>query len=393
MRGAPPRREGPALETRSRLAQGVRSLTAGADPEFLSLDDVPYPIADEAWAGYAVDASSNGKPADPVRIVSLETFISEPEDSAEALLGSQRETILPADGTVLMYGDGGAGKTTLTLDAVCSLGAGETWLELEVDRAIRSLVIENEGPRGKLKQVLEEKIASYDGALAGAIHVLDEPWSKFTLRDAFHRAAVADYVLAENLDVVVLGPLATVGMVGGGTPDEISVFEGLVRDLRSLVGRPLALWIIHHENKSGDVSGAWERVPDTLIHVQAVGNGHTRLVFRKARWSSERHGTTLNLLWSGNRSFDVAHEVARDLYAETLSAFREADEWRTAHEVARLVKTRPSEAKSVLAELTRRGDLMYETGPHGRHVNAQCYRLSGLRLLDGSDEGNDDFAF
>lgn len=365
-----------------------------SDPEFLGLGDVPYDVADEAWFAAQRDpAQMNGSgpahdevPTEPVRIADLGEFSSVAEITADALLGSSDETILPADGILLMYGDGGAGKTTLTLDAVFHFAGARKWLGLEVEHALRVLVIENEGPRGKFRQILKAKSEAWNGDVASSIFVLEEPWSRFSLREPDHRSAIADAVNELQIDVVVLGPLATVGMVGGGTPDEISAFEALLRKLRARLERPVAFWIIHHENKAGDVSGAWERVPDTLVHVQGAGNGHTRFVIRKARWSSEYHGRTINLEWQDGRSFSVAEEVVRDLYVDVLEAFKADDQWRTSKETAKLTSIREGEARSVLAELTRRGDLVFEKGPHGRHATAQCYRLKGLRLVEDSDE-------
>lgn len=139
-------------------------------------------------------------------------------------------------------------------------------------------LIENEGPRGKFRQMLSEKTASWRGAdFTANVHILEEPWTRFTLQDETHRRELSTHISTTDTDVVVMGPLATLGMVGGGTPDEISTFERLLTALRALLERPISFWIVHHENKAGDVSGAWERVPDTLCHVQARGNGHTAL--------------------------------------------------------------------------------------------------------------------
>jgi len=338
-------------------------------------------VADESWL-----ASQNGdgphEPADPIRIVTLSDFISVEEETAEPLLGSKTETILPADGMLLMYGDGGAGKTTLTVDMAAHLGSGTPWLGIEVPRPVNITLIENEGPRGKFRQMLSEKTASWPGAdFTASVHVLEEPWTRFTLQDESHRIGLSSHITQTNTDVVVMGPLATLGMVGGGTPDEISVFERLLGKLRELLERPISFWIVHHENKSGDVSGAWERVPDTLCHVQARGNGHTTLHWRKARWSSEKHGTSVDLTWEAGRSFAVVEEVERDPWAEMLGAFKKSDEWRTAKEAAKLIKLSEEQAKKVLSELVRRGDMRYEKGPSGRHGSAHCWRLKGA-LMD-----------
>lgn len=352
-------------------------------------------IADERWL-HSVNGDAPYEPADPIRIVSLTDFISVEEETAEPLLGSNTETLLPADGMLLMYGDGGAGKTTLTVDMAVHLGSGTPWLGIEVPRPVTLTLIENEGPRGKFRQMLSEKTASWDGApFTSNVHVLEEPWTRFTLQEESHRIGLSAHIAATSTDVVVMGPLATLGMVGGGTPDEISTFEKLLTRLRALLERPISFWIVHHENKAGDVSGAWERVPDTLCHVQAQGNGHTRLHWRKARWSSESHGTSLDLVWQAGRSFAIREDEAIDHHAELLGAL--GDEWVTYKEAAKLIGRKELPTKNALSDLVRRGDLEYQVGPPGRGHRAQCYRLStapnvraqygAVRPLEGLEEG------
>lgn len=346
----------------------------------VSLEDgFAIAFADEEW--HRRNLEDAHALADEIRVSGLEDFVAVEEVTSESLLGTREQPILPADGILLMYGDGGAGKTTLAIDGAFHMAAARNWLGLEVARPVRSLIIENEGPRGMFRKTLGAKRDAWSPALNGEIHVLEEPWSRVTVANPSHRAGIAEAANALAVDLIILGPLATVGMVGGGTPDEISRFEGLLRELRSLVERPVALWIIHHENKSGDVSGAWERVPDTLIHVQGAGNGHTRFVFRKARWSSDYHGRTLNLTWSDGRTFDVVEETERDYYAAVLEVFEADDRWRTLDEVRRESEVGTTSCRSVLAELVRRGDLMFEKGPAGRHPTASCYRLRGATVL------------
>lgn len=345
-----------------------------------------WSIPDEEFAArHAEEFSENGSGPSrepPVVASSFGAFRGQDEKPPEALLGKPDDPILPADGILMLYGDGGAGKTTLTIDAVFHMAGARDWLGLEVRRPVRSLMIENEGPRAMFRRVLGQKMDTFDDPEANErLAILEEPWGSFTLGKPRHRADLAAAILDVGAEVVTLGPLATLGTIGGGTPDEISAFQALLVDVRMRVDRPLSFWLVHHENKSGDVSGAWERVPDTLIHVQGAGNGHTRLVFRKARWSSEFHGRSLALNWEDGRTFSVVEERVRDLYAETLEAFNHADEWRTSKEVSTLIKCRPGEAKSVLAELTRRGDLMFEVGPSGRSGRAQCWRLKTATIL------------
>jgi len=333
-----------------------------------------------------------------VSIVSYTDFASRDEETADPLLGTESQTILPVGGMLLMYGDGGAGKTTLTIDGVAHLGAGVPWLGIEVERPVRSLLIENEGPRGKFRAKLAEKLASWNGhpPYAANVQVMEDPWTRFSLREEQHRHALAVAVSQHEIDLVVMGPLVTLGMVGGGTPDEVSDFERLIVTTRQLVARPFGLWVVHHENKAGDVSGAWERVPDALMHVQAQGNGHTKVHWRKARWSDRDHGRTMNLTWVvESRSFAIQEQRAVDIYAEIEAVFRDDDRWRTATEVAAAMKERSEDGRGRnldrvraalrdLAGLDKDGRprpdagltlLANAHGPLGRSATANCYRL------------------
>lgn len=78
--------------------------------------------------------------------------------------------------------------------------------------------------------------------------------------------------------------------------------------------------LIHHENRGGKVSGAWEGTGDTLLHVQQQGRGQLRLVFQKARQSSEHHATALQLAWADGEGFTVEEkpELDDDTIAERI---------------------------------------------------------------------------
>lgn len=316
-----------------------------------------------------------------VSIVSYTDFASTDEETADPLLGTESQTILPVGGMLLMYGDGGAGKTTLTIDGVAHLGAGVPWLGIEVDRPVRTLLIENEGPRGKFRAKLAEKLASWNGhpPYAGNVKVMEDPWTRFSLREEQHRHALAVAISQEEIDLVVMGPLVTLGMVGGGTPDEVQDFERLIVTTRQLVARPFGLWIVHHENKAGDVSGAWERVPDALMHVTAQGNGHTRVVFRKARWSDRDHGRSMDLSWVvESRSFALNEKPTYDVHAEILTAFIHADGWRTAKEVSGIIGRNEARTRQALHDLVDRGELRFtnDRRVHMRGSTAHCWRLT-----------------
>ena len=293
--------------------------------------------------------------------------------------GTGRTTILAAGGSAVWYGDGGAGKTTLGLDRAFHLCAGRDWLGLPVPRPCKVLWIENEGPRGKFREKLRAKLAAWDGPpLEGRLHVLEQPWSMFTFADDRHRAELAALIRELGIDVVFAGPVQRLGVEGGGTPAEIQVFVNLLERVRAELDRPLAYELVHHENKAGDISGAWEGATDTLAHVQARGNGHTAIVWRKARWASTLHGKTWKLDWRAGEGFavDETPETTDDVIADQLLA---------------LVHEAPGKSWNGYTELlqgkgTRKRLVREQLLEDGRLVNAGSAKAMRLYLPEQVDE-------
>lgn len=270
-----------------------------------------------------------------LELVSLEEFVAVDEPGAVALVGQGESVLIPQGGDVMVYGDGGAGKTTLTIDLACHLAAGQQWVGIPVLAPARVLLIENEGPRALLRRKLNRKVRAWKGSpLQGRISVVGEPWGEFTFADRDWRdelvAAVGEY----QIDVLIAGPLTRLGMDAAGTLQEVAAFMGHVAEVRRRSGRPLTVILVHHENKGGTVSGAWEGAGDTLLHVQAAGNGHTVLNVQKARWASEYHGKTLRLAWADGEGFTVGSDSDRDIAAEIEELLASDGLWRTVREIA-----------------------------------------------------------
>ena len=265
-------------------------------------------------------------------IVSLEDFVAVDEPGAAPLLGDESGALIPEGGDVMVYGDGGAGKTTLLFDLACHLAAGQDWLGIPVRRPVRVLLIENEGPRPLLRLKLKRKLQAWDGEpLDGRISVFEQPWGQFTFAEDAWRHQLAARIKALEVDVLIAGPLTRIGMDAAGTLQEVAGFSRLVDDVRRRSGRALTPIIAHHENRAGTVSGAWEGAGDTLLHVQAAGNGHTIVFIQKARWASAHHHKTLKLAWSDGEGFEL--ECDRDYMAEVRELLT-ARPWLTAKEIA-----------------------------------------------------------
>ena len=169
----------------------------------------------------------------------------------------------------MVYGDGGVGKTTLVVDLTCHLAGGDDWLGLTVPRPVRVLLVENEGPRPLFRRKLERKLAGWQGSpLDDRVQILEEPWSELDFADPAWRDALGRAAADREIDLLAVGPVTSAGMEGAGTIAEARAFLTLVKDVRARSGRPLAIVLVHHENKGGKVSGAWEGTGDTLLHVQ-----------------------------------------------------------------------------------------------------------------------------
>ena len=273
------------------------------------------------------DPSSNGdgEPALQLTVVTVQKFAETDEPGGEALLGSSSDNVIPANGDVMIYGAGGAGKTTLGFDLGCHLCAALGWLGLTVARALRGLIIENEGPRPNLRGKFKAKLAHWDQIdvcpdLGDRLTIVEEPWAELRLDRASHRQGLADEIRAREIDFVIIGPLATSGMVGHGTIEEVRNFLACLADVRRRAGRQVAFIVVHHENRAGQVSGAWEGAGDTLIHVRKRSHGRTGLHVDKARWAPAWHGKTLELLWRDGERYEVEAkpELSDDDIAEKI---------------------------------------------------------------------------
>lgn len=247
------------------------------------------------------------------RFVTLDSFVNVEELGAAPIVGEPGSVIIPEAGDVMIFGDGGAGKTTLQIDLAFHLAAGQDWCGLQIAKPVTVAIVENEGPRPLFRDKLRRKRDAWKGEqISERLHVLEHPWATFTFANESHREWLAQAVTECELSIVILGPLTRVGMNEAGTLQETRDFAGLLADVRNRTPRPVTFALIHHENKAGEVSGAWEGAGDTLLHVTGQGHGRTKLHIRKARWSSEWHGKTLNLTWAEGESFTVDEAPERD---------------------------------------------------------------------------------
>jgi hypothetical protein len=264
-------------------------------------------------------------------------------------------------GTQIDYGTGGANKTTLAIDQCVHLAAGVPWLGLlEPARPLRILLVEVEGPRQEFRRKLRRRLESWTEPEIECLKILSEPWAKVTLRSEHHRSEVARLIREHEIDLVVIGPLRTIGMKGGGTLDEIEEFMALVEDVRERAEHDVAFRIIHHDNRAGQISGAWEGVPDVLVHVQPQGQGHVRIFWQKVKWASALHQATTHLTWADGDSFAIEDkpEITEETIAEELEARVREKGGQTWTDLRGQIKGNDREKASVRDRLVAKGVLV-----------------------------------
>ena len=341
----------------------------------VGLDDAEIKkTADSIWS---TEHAKDDDEHPTISVVSAADFASVDEPGAEPLIGEGDDVVVAQGSECMFYGDGGSGKTTLSIDLACHLAAGEDWLGFEVPRAVCVLMIEREGPRPLLRRKIARKLKFWTGgAIDNRFLLLDEPWAKFTFASEPWRDAIAWVIRDKAIDLLIVGPLTRVGMDEAGTLQQVRDFEGLVEDLRARSGRPLAVLLIHHENRAGTVSGAWEGAGDTLVHVEERSHGSTAVTFQKTRWASNVHGTTMELAWTAGEGYRVKDE--RDLLGQ-LKTYLVTNPWKTANEIAEPAAKGGIGAnkKTVAKELKEhQGTFASEPGDqHGRSANATLWAL------------------
>ena len=350
----------------------------------------PRELSERAEKLLADIRATDSTAAEPAAIVTAQEFAAVEEPGSDPLLGEPGQAVIPEGGDVVIYGDGGASKTTLSADLAMHLAAGDPWIGIPTPRPASVLMIEAEGPRPLFRQKVRGKLESWRGSDIGdRLVILEEPWADFRFADGDR---VARLIAERGIDVLIVGPLTRVGMEELGTLQEVRDFLAGVDHFRLRTGRRLTVILVHHENKAGAVSGAWEGATDTLLHATVHAPGRTTLHVAKARWASEHHKRTLELVWTPGEGFALSEdEDDRDHGAE-IAALLADGAWRTATEIADGVREehgaglRREAVEGILRSDPQFAALTGRAAKEvGRHPNATVWGLAPRSGQDGQD--------
>lgn len=330
-----------------------------------------------------------------LQIVSASEFAAVNEAGAETLVGEGDDALFAAGTDAMIFGDGGVGKTTTTNDLGCHMAAGEPWLGNPIARKLKVLIIEAEGPRPMFRRKLKRKMKAWAKRTEGRLMVLAGPWAEFTFDDDVWRERLAAVIREHEIDVVIVGPLTAVGMDDAGTLHQCREFAKLLEDTRKQSGRPVAIILVHHENKKGQVSGAWESVGDTRLHITSPGPERTTIKIVKARWSSKHHGRTLETTWAPDEGLKLKDARAYLDEIQSLYAERRRDgapkvwkgkedgwsghpEWMTADDIALGIEAGKQPVERILKEFFHLFEKATDERARalGRRRSATLYRLT-----------------
>jgi AAA domain len=239
----------------------------------------------EEDAAFRAEADSENREG-AYRFFSFAQFAAHGFPDAESLLGEPGSIFLAVGSLLLVYGGDGAGKSTLTVDGASHLASGQDWLGIPVPRPVRCLLIENEGPPGLFQAKLTAKRESWGGPdFAENIYIYSSPWGEFSFADEKAREALTAYCDEHGIDVVMANPTLGLGVAASGRPDETQQFVDWLKECG--LGSRRSFWLLHHENKTGAISGDWGRHPDTKVRLEPDGNRQrTKLTWEKTRWAT-----------------------------------------------------------------------------------------------------------
>src|ERR1035441_7070158 len=147
-----------------------------------------------------------------------------------------------------------------------------------------------------------------------------------------------------------------------GTLQHVRDFLANVADVRKLCGRALTIILVHHMNKAGTVSGAWEGSGDTLIQLETHTHGSSVMTIEKARWAPDNHATALKLAWAPGEGYVVKEE--RDYVAD----------------ITRQLDKGPQTAEQIRMPRTAK---VPGIGASRKKVEAELKTMSSVRSRDG----------
>src|SRR5262249_41133791 len=159
-----------------------------------------------------------------------------------------------------------------------------------------------------------------------------------------------------------------------------------------------AFWLLHHENKAGQISGDWGRHPDTKVQLQQDGNQpRTKLVWEKTRWATlptDEHPKALLLDWiiqgKGYRVSDIAigGAVSDAVLRQRLTTYLHQHPTSTMTAIKTNVSGSAERLTRIVDEGVARGDYLRERGDRGAKLISLAHDTT-LTDPPGANDGRE----
>jgi len=117
--------------------------------------------------------------------------------------------------------------------------------------------------------------------LAIRIRVLEHPWTLFTFADGDCRRQLAEHVREHDVDLVIAGPVTSIGMDTAGTAQQVRESDDRLEDVRRLADRRVAFLLVHHEKKGGKLSAPGKVLATACSTSCSRGRGASACSYRK----------------------------------------------------------------------------------------------------------------
>ncbi len=348
--------------------------------------------------GQEIDQALAAEPPFELTPISAPDLCDEPDLTAGQLLGP----LMLAGGRTIVVGDTGAGKTTVSMQIIRAILAGDDFLGWEGSGEGRALIIDLEQGRRSVRRSLRDAqldtVQEVDLVLVPDGLSLDSDEDHFTelerviaeggytivLLDPYYKAHRADEPNAERPIVDLMRKL-----------DSLRTNYGFCLLLpahprKPAPGSPLVRMLSIHDIAG---SGAVTRGAEIVLGIERVGHGRGRLRFLKDREGDLEVGEAWQLLFNKEEGFrrDPNDGIERD-YQQILTDLLEDGEWRSVLELKDSSQNLEGggvgdrKIRETLKVMLAQEDVETMKAPPGRSSQMIGYRLTSAPAASGHQE-------
>lgn len=262
---------------------------------------------------HSINRAEASKPAAGA-IVSAQWLLAQPQEEIKEII---TKGILPEGAGLILTGEGGSGKSLLSLEMALRISKGMPIWDFEIPEAKKVLIIQSENPMGQMKRRLDSIAYGLKISDLPNVHVI-EPEFRADLNHERDRKKIKDRIEKVQAQVVILDPLVS---YHSSNENDNGQMRRTLDNLTQISNEMSVSWIVvHHDAKPGEYKkdtkytfrGAssirdWAR---TMIGLQVKPNNEGR-VLRQLHFNKINFGPEQTPILLERNQFWV-HEVVED---------------------------------------------------------------------------------